>query len=144
MTGILLPHHSHILPGVLGRGRVCGSHRWQPTTLRCFLATHHLSYQHVCGRTVGFSFHGLCACASCFVCNTTLLETWSEDHTINWYTYSTQYQYVSCVLQWYQVSICARPHTHALLGETKHHGWDHQQWLGHVQNTTQQSNRLKY
>ena len=37
--------------------RECGSHRQQPTSLKCSLATHHLSNQHVCGRrTVGFSF----------------------------------------------------------------------------------------
>ena len=51
----------------------CGSHRQQPTTLRCFLATHHFSNQHVCGRTVEFSFHGWqCACALPFLCNTIL------------------------------------------------------------------------
>ena len=51
--------------------RVCSSCRQQPTTLRCSLATHHLSYQHVCGRTVGFSYHRH-ACALLFLCNTIL------------------------------------------------------------------------
>ena len=53
VTGVLLPHHSHILPGGLGSESVCGSHRQQPTTLRHSLAAHHFSYQHVCGRVLG-------------------------------------------------------------------------------------------
>ena len=49
------------------RGRMCGSHRRQPTTLRCSLAIHHLSNQHVYGRAVGFFFPTAgCMHAHCF------------------------------------------------------------------------------
>ena len=56
MTGvyIIAPLLSHTARWK--RERECGSHRQQPTTLRCSLATHHLSYQHVCERTVGSSY----------------------------------------------------------------------------------------